>query len=321
MKTPDPLPARVAQASGLGRSRQPVARATSSASALLLVLWALVVLSAAVFTWVAMIHGDLEIHSEANRDVEARAMAHSGLAVALHPLVTIKTPLLEEDVAADLGYKVRIMSEGGRLNINWLLRGEDPRKLVILKQWLENRGLEFQDRETLVDCLLDYVDGDNLKRLNGQEDEGDYHPPNRELTSVDEIAEVPNSGPLVSQAGWKDGLTIDSQGPIDLIAASAETMRLLPGLGEARIAAFLTYRQGKDGLDGTIDDPEFKNLKEIQSFLGLSDTQFKELGGLVMLKDPTMHIISEGRAGNAYRQLEVVVRKAGASPQILSWKE
>lgn len=293
----------------------------AQASALLLVLWALVVLSAAVFTWVAMIHGDLEIHCEANRDVEARAMAHSGLALALHPLVTQKSPLLEEDVAPDLGYKVRIVSEGGRLNINWLLRGEDPRKLVIFKQWLENRGLEFQERETLVDCLLDYVDGDNAKHLNGQEDEGEYHPPNRELTSVDEIAEVANSGPLVAQAGWKDDLTVDSQGPIDLIAASAEIMRLLPGLGEARIAAFITYRQGKDGLDGTIDDPEFKNLKEIQSFLGLGDTQFKELGGLVMQKDPTMHIISEGRAGNAYRQLEVVVRKAAASPQILSWKE
>jgi hypothetical protein len=224
-------------------------------------------------------------------------------------------------VAADLGYKVRITSEGGRLNINWLLRGEDPRKLTILKQWLENRGLEFQEREAFVDCLLDYVDGDDLKRLNGQETEGDYQPPNRELTSVDEIAQVANSGPLVSQAGWKDDLTIDSQGPIDLTAAPAETMRLLPGLGEARIAAFLTYRQGKDGLDGTIDDPEFKNLREIQSFLALSDTQFKELGGLVMQKDPTMRIISEGRAGNAYRQLEVVVRKAGASPQILSWKE
>lgn len=295
--------------------------AGTRASALLLVLWALVVLSAAVFTWMTMIHGDLLVHSEGNRDVEARAMAHSGLALALHPLVTIKTPALEEDVAADLGYKIRITSEGGRLNINWLLRGEDPRKLTILKQWLENRGLEFQEREAFVDCLLDYVDGDDLKRLNGQETEGDYQPPNRELTSVDEIAQVANSGPLVSQAGWKDDLTIDSQGPIDLTAASAETMRLLPGLGEARIAAFLTYRQGKDGLDSTIDDPEFKNLREIQSFLALSDTQFKELGGLVMQKDPTMRIISEGRAGNAYRQLEVVVRKAGASPQILSWKE
>ncbi|MCE9608633.1 MAG: general secretion pathway protein GspK [Chthoniobacter sp.] len=297
------------------------ARFANRASALLLVMWALVVLSFAVFAWVALIQSNLLIHGEGSRDVEARAMAHSGLALALHPLVTQKTPLLEEDVTPDLGYKVRIVSEGGRLNINWLLRGEEPRKLVILKQWLEERGLEFQERETLVDCLLDYVDGDNVKHLNGQEDDGDYHPPNRELTSVDEIAEVANSGPLVSQPGWKDDLTIDSQGPIDLLAASADIMRLLPGLGEARIAAFITYRQGKDGADGTEDDAEFKNLKEIQSFLGLGDAQFKELGGLVMQKDPTMHIISEGRSGNAYRQLEVVVRKAGANPQILSWKE
>ncbi len=298
-------------------------RGTSSteAAALLLVMWALVVLTASVFTWAVMIQGELQLHSEANRDVEARAMAHSGLALALHPLVTQKTPLLEEEVAPDLGYKVRIVSEGGRLNINWLLRGEEPRKLTILKQWLERRGLEFQDREVLVDSLLDYVDGDDVHRLNGVEDSGDYKPANRELTSVDEIALCANTAPLTSQPGWKDELTVDSQGPIDLIAASQDTLRLLPGIGETRIAAFITYRQGKDGIDGTIDDPEFKSLKDIQSFLGLSDAQFKEIGGLVAQKDPTMHIISEGRAGNAYRQLEVVVRKAAGNPQILSWKE
>ncbi len=291
------------------------------AAALLLVMWALVVLTFAVFTWAAMIQSDLQLHGEANRDVEARAMAHSGLALALHPLVTQKTPLLEEEVAPGLGYKVRILSEGGRLNINWLLRGEEPRKLTILKQWLEQRGLEFQDREVFVDSLLDYVDADDLKHTNGVENEADYQPANRELRSVDEIAEVANSGPLVSQPGWKDDLTIDSQGPIDLIAAPIEILRLLPGLGESRIAAFVKFRQGTDALDGTLDDPEFKSLKDIQFFLGLGDAQFKEIGGLVTQKDPTMRIISEGHAGDAYRQLEVVVRKAAGNPQILSWKE
>ena len=295
--------------------------ATARGSALLLVMWALILLTGAIFAWVAVIQSELALHGEANRDVEARAMAHSGLALALHPLVSLKTPALEEEVAPDLGFKVRIVSEGGRLNINWLLVGEEPRKLAILKQWLELRGLDFQQRETFVDCLLDYVDADDLKHLNGQEAEGDYHPANRQLLSVDEIAEVANSGPLVTQAGWKDDLTIDSQGPIDLIAAPVEILRLLPGLGESRIAAFVKFRQGKDGLDGTIDDPEFKSLKDVQTFLGLGDAQFKELGGLVTIKDPTMHIIAEGRSGNAYRQVEVVARKAGANPQILSWKE
>lgn len=297
------------------------ARLFHCGSALLLVLWALVVLTAAVFTWVAVIQGELQLHADANRDVEARAMAHSGLALAFHPLVTQKTPVLEEDVTPELGYKVRIVSEGGRLNINWLLRGEEPRKLVILKQWLEGRGLEFQQREALVDCMLDYVDTDDLKHTNGQEDEGDYRPPNRDFRSIDEIAGVANSGPLVSQPGWKDDLTVDSQGPIDLIAARVEILRLLPGLGEARIAAFVKFRQGADALDGTLDDPEFKNIKDVQTFLGLGDAQFKELGGLVSIKDPTMHITSEGRSGNAYRQVEVVARKAAGNPQILSWKE
>ena len=294
---------------------------STRASALLLVMWALIILTGAVFAWVAVIQGELALHNNANRDVEARAMAHSGLALALHPLVSQKTPALDEEVAPGLGYKVRIVSEGGKLNINWLLRGEDPRKLVILKQWLEGRGLDFEQRETFVDCLLDYVDADNLKHLNGMEDERDYHPANRELISVDEIAQVANSGPLVAQAGWKDDVTIDSQGPFDLIAAPVAILRLLPGLGESRIAAFVKFRQGKDGLDGTLDDPEFKSIKEVQSFLGLGEAQFKELAGLVTIKDPTFHIISEGRSGNVYRQVAVVARKAGGNPQILSWKE
>jgi type II secretory pathway component PulK len=291
------------------------------ASALLLVLWALLTLSAVVFAWATWIQDDLALHSEANRTVEARAMARSGMTLALHPGVTRLTPLPEETLAPGQSYRVQVVSEGGKLNINWLLSGEEPRKLNILRQWLERRGLDFEQREVLVDSLLDYVDGDDLKRLNGSEGDDEYHPANRALQSVQEITRIPGAARLTAQPGWDDDLTIFSQGPIDLSAASVEILRLLPGLGETRLQQFVQYRQGVDGLDGTPDDPVFQNLDMVRQFLGLSAAQFKELGGLVTYQDPTLHITSTGQSGKVSRQLEVIVRKGAGRSQILLWKE
>ena len=292
-----------------------------SGSALLLVFWALLLLSAAVFGFAKWMQQDLQIQAEANHDLEAREMAHSGLALALHPLVTKLTPGLEEDLGGGLGYSVRMVSEGGKLNIRWLIEGEDPRKIDMLKKWLETRGLTYNEREVFVDCLLDWVDPDNVHHVNGVEDEGDYHPPNRPLQSVEEIAQVRGSEPLTRTEGWKEALTIYSQGPIDLVAAEPETLRLIPGLGEAQIQRFVQFRRGRDGIDGTLDDPEFTKLEQVQVFLGIPPAQFKQLGGLISVNDQTLHITSVGRAGNATRQVEVVALKTGANPQILSWKE
>lgn len=296
-------------------------RLSRQGSALLLVLWGLLLLSAAVFGFARWVQQDTQIHAEANRDVEARAMAHSGMALGLHPLVSKLTPGLEEDFGDGTGYNVKMVSEGGKLNIRWLLEGEDQRKLDILKRWLEARGLGYNEREVFVDCLLDWVDADNAHRLNGVEDDGDYHPPNRPLQEVEEIAQVRGSEPLTRTDGWKDQLTIFSQGPIDLTAATPELLRMIPGLGEAQIQRFVQFRRGRDGVDGTLDDPEFKKLEEVQSFLGINAAQFKQLGGLISIKDQTMHVTSEGRSGNVYRHVDVVVLKTGGNPQILSWKE
>lgn len=297
------------------------ARPSRRASALLLVLWALLLLSAAVFAWAVSVQDGLVLHGEANRATEARAMAHSGIVVALHPRVRRQTPLPEETLAPGMSYRVKIVSEGGKLNLPWLLRGEEPAKLIMLKQWLERRGLDFEEREVLVDSLLDYIDGDDLKRLNGREKEDGYEPANRELQNVREIAKIPDAQPLTSQPGWDEELTIHSQGPLDLGSASIGLLRLLPGLGETRLRQFVQYRQGRDGIDGTEDDVLFPNLGAIQKFLGLGPAQFKQLASLVTYQDPTLHITSVGRSGQVTRQVEVIFRKSGATPQILHWKE
>ena len=290
-------------------------------SSLLLVLWALLLLSAAVFSFAKWMQQDMQLHAEANRDLEARAMAHSGMTLALHPLVTRQTPALEEDFEGDMGYRVRIVSEGGKLNIRGLLEGESPERLDILNKWLERRGLGYNERQVFIDCLLDWVDADNAHRLNGMEDDGDYHPPNRMLQSVEEIAQVHGSAPLTKTDGWRDDLTIYGGGRIDLVAADLDILRLLPGLADARLQQFVTFRRGKDGVEGTKDDPAFKDLKAVFDFLGVGAPDRQRLSNLVVANDQTMRITSEGHSADAYRHVEAVVLKGGGRPTIYSWKE
>jgi type II secretory pathway component PulK len=290
-------------------------------SALLLVLWALLLLTAAIVGWLGWVQGHIATHGEESRGMEARFMAHSGATIALHPQVSLLTPLPPEELAPGAGYEVRVQSEGGKLNINWLMRGEEPTKIEIFKRWLERRGLDLHQRDVFVDCLLDYIDADNIKRLNGAEDEGDYHPANRELRSVEELSRVKGTGPLTSQPGWQDDLTIYSQGPIDLASANESVLALIPGLSDAQVQAFLKIRRGPDGVDGTADDHVFNSIQEIQMALGLGQNQFAALSPLIGLNDPTMHIRSIGHSGPTIRELNVVARKGAGQPQILYWKE
>ena len=291
-------------------------------AALLIALWAILVLTTVVLLWSGYIRHTMTVAGDTIRDAEARAMAHSGLALAMHPLVSKETEALTMEEGNDPGFRVRMVSEGGKLNLNFLFAGEDPRKLEIFRRWLEMRGIDSQARDRMIDCVLDWLDADNVKRVNGQEDGPGYHPPNRgQFLSVEELAEVAGTEPLTSQPGWKDDLTVYSQGSIDISSADAHILRLLPDLGDVAIDRFLQWRRGGDGIDGTLDDPVIQKLETVQGFLGLNKTQFQQLGGLIMLRDNTWQIISEGWSGKVVRQVTVVVRKGSQNPQILNWKE
>src|SRR5581483_2087428 len=188
---------------------------------------------------------------------------------------------------------------------------------------LERRGLSFEERETLVDCMLDWIDPDNLVRMHGAEDGPNYHPPNRgQFVGVEEIAQIKGSKPLVSQPGWKDDLTIyTNPGTIDLQWAPVSVLQVLTNVGDARAVNFVKFRQGPDGLDGTNDDHIFKDINEAFQFLGLAGDARNALAPYVTLNDRMVHIVSIGQSGKVYRQVEVVARKLGAQPQILWWKE
>jgi len=291
-------------------------------SALLAVFWAVMVLTMAVSGWFFWLQQRVQQHGDDTRSVEALALAHSGIALALNPKVDRYSSLLEAEVAPGMGYRVSIESEGGRLNLAWMLSGNDHARLGILKQWLELViGVELMDRQRLMDCLLDYVDADNVARLHGQEDSKDYHPANRMIQSLDELRRIPGMEPLLSYSGWEELLTLESSGPLDLMEVPEEVMRLLPGFGENRVQRWLQIRSGPDQLLHTEDDPKFTGADQVRQALGIDLKTWERLAPLVTVNDQTIRIRSEGYSGKVIRQVQVVVRKGTGTPQIRSWIE
>jgi general secretion pathway protein K len=290
-------------------------------AALMLSLWALFLLSVMIISWALDIDSRLKVSGNANRIMEAEAMACSGAEVALHPSVKVGSPNLVRRINARESYEARITGEGGRLNLNWIVAGEDPARLEILRKYLENKGVDLNERDRMIDCLLDWVDPDNLVRLNGAEESEDYHPANTLLTRIDQLKKVKGWAEFTAAPGWDNDLTLNSNGPVDLTWASRDVLLALPGTTEPLVDAFLQYRRGPDGIDGTDDDAKFKSLEDVRAALGFSPEQFKVLGRLVGFRDPIFRIVSIGKSGETTRVVQMVIRKVGAAPQMITWKE
>jgi general secretion pathway protein K len=299
-----------------------LSKATSTGgAALMLALWALFLLSAIVISWALDINSRLTLASKSNRIMEAEALACSGAEVALHPYIKLDSPNLVGEIGNRGTYEARISGEGGRLNLNWLLAGEDPTRLGILRKYLENKGVDLNERDRMIDCLLDWVDPDNLVRLNGAEDSPNYHPANTLLTRIDQLKKVKGWQDFTSAAEWDDELTLNSAGPVDLMWASRDVLLALPGMTEPIVDQFLQVRRGPDGIDGTQDDAQFKTLEEVRSALGFSQEQFQQLASLVGFKDQVFRIVSVGKSADVERTVQMVVRKIGNRPQLITWKE
>ena len=287
----------------------------------MLSLWALFLLSAMIITWALNINSTITLSGNANRVLEAEAMACSGAEVALHPAVDQRSGVLRGQFAANRTYETRITGEGGRLNLNWLTAGQNPARLELLRHYLEIKGIDLNERDAMIDCLLDWVDPDNLVRLNGAEAEGDYQPANRPLVRIDDVKKIRDWGEFTSGADWDADFTLNSTGPVDVLWASRDVLLALPGMTEPLVDRFLDLRRGPDGVEGTEDDGEFNGLEDVRTALGFSPEQFKELAALIGFNDQVLRIVSTGKSGDVTRVVQMVIRKAGAIPQLITWKE
>src|SRR5262249_7002749 len=199
----------------------------------MLALWALFLLSALVISWALDINSRLAVSSEGTRMLKAEAAACSGAEVALHPRVNPGSPNLNGQLDNGARYNAKLTGEGGRLNINYLIGAATGGKgLEVLKRYLENKGIDLNERDTMIDSLLDWVEPNTgLHRLNAPPESDDYHPPHAGgLARVDELKKVAGWSDFTATPGWDNDFTVNSGGPIDLAWASRDVLLALPGV-------------------------------------------------------------------------------------------
>src|SRR5690606_14916008 len=106
---------------------------------------------------------DLNIASAKVHGFEAEQFAEMGVAIASNSAVKRTDPLLKFTTEEGEGYEVRMISEGGRFNINALILKEDR---ALLREIFTDWGLELDEAQAVTDALCDWVDADDEVALN-----------------------------------------------------------------------------------------------------------------------------------------------------------
>jgi general secretion pathway protein K len=285
----------------------------------MLALWALFLLSAMVISWTLSINSRLIMSANANRNIEAEAAACSGAEVAMYPNIKPDSQALMGEFGRNQKYEVHMTGEGGRINLRTMLAGEKPVAIEVIRKYLEVKGVDLNERDQMIDTLLDWVDPDNLVRLNGAEEGPGYKPPNRPLKSLDEIKKIKGWEEFTSTSDWDSDFTLDSVGAIDLLWASRDVLLALPGMTEQLADQIIAMRSGPDGIEGTRDDP-FKSSTELMAAVGIPP-QAPIAQVIAQASDQTWRVVSVGKSGDVTRTVRMVISKQANSVQLKSWKE
>ncbi|MGM0427348.1 MAG: general secretion pathway protein GspK [Thermodesulfobacteriota bacterium] len=175
-------------------------------------------------------------------------------------------------------FRVHIGNEAGKININ-------EANETLLKMMVEAFDLDTQQKDIIVDSILDWRDENDLHRLNGAENDyynslpEPYDCKNDDFDSVEELLLVRGVTPEIFHGGLKDMVTVfldkrtQSRSTGDILrgrrgrgfgskicinAASEKMLSALPLMTDQLIQEIITYRKEKD----------FKSPGEVSSVVG-----------------------------------------------------
>lgn len=265
-------------------------------AALIAVLWLMGVLALLVFGLAKFVSLDSAWATSLRGEAEARALAESGLALGAHPGLAAGDPVLASENDEGGAYAVRLMTEESRLPLNQLLASGDT---ATLRRLFVHWGVEGQAASRAADALADWVDTDDLERLNGAErdayaGQGLKGPGNAPFRSLEEAASVPGMEEVeAARPRWREAFTLWSDGKLNLREAPGDLLVAATGAALPKAEAYVRERAGRDGIEGTEDDPPPGTLPEVLSRLGAVVTPAQM--EFFVLEGATRRVESTGR--------------------------
>jgi general secretion pathway protein K len=335
----------------------PVLWRRSQGSALLLVLFAIILLTGLITATVGFVKNDVDEYGALNKEFRSRQLAESGLAYGIHPQVKNEDRSLLEQQMPDGGwFHVMISSESTKLNINFLLQaGRDDLLENLFARW----GVAPKVAKAAVEGLRKYL-SDPLRTqpavpaintaLPAAASTNAAPPASpspgaspaaapaagtqpgapapdaaqlvQQFAAVEEMSLVPEFAPVMEKKpDWSDFFTIWGDGKIDVNLADADTIELVTGVSAATANQLLKYRWGPDGKPFTLDDRVYNSMDEVRAALGMSPEQFQLVGGLLSLTSAVDRIESTGMIAGYEKKIFVIATRNTAPVVYLSWQE
>jgi general secretion pathway protein K len=312
--------------------------------ALIIVLWIFIFLFAVAFNFSAAVREEAQAAHQFSEDTQGYYLAVAGFQRGLYEFLKPaqaqptaqgappeKTPpgfydgSWREEALGSGGFKVRLLDEGGKINLN---RADE----TMLRRVLTNLEIDEPLRSTLIDSILDWIDPDDLHRASGAESDyyqslsPAYSPRNGPFQVIEELLWVQGVTPELfygstqprpagasesRRVGFVQIFTVDS--PIDRVnlrTAPVEVIHALMGMTLEKSRAFVEER--KKLSDKTIGD--------LLSLLGVGAGD-ATMQMFVFTNPSVISIEAEGKyAGSpASRWVKGVVRGGGGRAELVRW--
>lgn len=294
-------------------THRPFERRSRSGSALMLMIWAVLLMSVTVMGVVEYIRSSARESLQAAYQFKALHLAESGLAVGLHPNTRRGDVVLKQKIGPDSGFDVVINYEGARIPINY---ATDERLREAIYNLFIYWQLNADQAAIAADSLADWVDNDNTPRANGAE--ADYYqqlgiydaPRNQGFIRVDEMLLVRGMDAVDRhKPEWREYFSVYGEGQIDLRTVFKDVLLAVTGASENDVARFISERDGADGIPATEDDRRIRD-EEAYQLLGLSGDRLASIRGIVNDDDTTLRrITSIGWVGDKRSKIIVVTRR------------